>query len=98
MVPSIKSKLANFQGDLIKANTGDVYIPPEKMTGHPANTTTNIVLDKTAEKKETKQKEIVSLGSWNKSITVKDEFFTSAHELYDIFLNPDKVKAWTYVL
>jgi activator of HSP90 ATPase len=96
LVPAIKSKLVNFQGDLIKANTGDVYIPPEKMTGHPTNTTTNIVLNKKpAEKKEPKQKEIVSLGSWNKSITVKDEFFTSAHELYDIFLNPDKVRAWT---
>jgi len=96
LVPSIKSKLANFQGDLIKANTGDVYIPPEKMTGHPTNTTTNVVLDKKqVEKKEPKQKEIVSLGSWNKSITVKDEFFTSAHDLYDIFLNPDKVRAWT---
>jgi len=68
------------------------------MTGHPTNTSTNIVLEKkTTENKEPKQKEIVSLGSWNKSITIKDEFFTSAHELYDIFLNPDKVRAWTYV-
>jgi len=96
LIPTIKSKLANFQGDLIKANSGDVYIPPEKMTGHPTNTSTNVVLDKKpVVKKEPKQKEIVSLGSWNKSITVKDEFFTSAHDLYDIFLNPDKVKAWT---
>lgn len=97
LTKTMKSLLSKFSGDLIKAHGNDVYIPPEKMKGHPATTMTNIVIDKKASTKTetTKQKETISIGTWNKIINVKDEFFTSAHELYDTFINPDKVRIWT---
>lgn len=86
---------SDSRNSFFTAHSKDVYIPPESMSGHPVLSTYKPKPVPTATTTTSPGKESQEmLGSL---VTLKQEieFVCSASDLYDCFVNPSKVSAWT---
>ncbi|KAJ2961063.1 hypothetical protein NQZ79_g3604 [Umbelopsis isabellina] len=94
----LREKLANFSQDLIKAHGADVYIDPTQLgtaapprAVHNKETSAGNKLNTGATTSAAKQPKIVNTTKLEENV----EFQTSAHELYETLLDPQRVNAWT---
>ncbi|SAL95191.1 hypothetical protein [Absidia glauca] len=99
MVPLLRKKLSAFSSDMIKNHSSDVYIENGQNVIQPGVTkersnVTHInksTPSSTPAAAPTAAKKKVNTVSMNDDI----EFQTSAHELYETLLDPQRVSAWS---
>lgn len=95
LVPQLRQALSKFAGELIATHGNDVYnpslnsTPAESATGTPAiskpPTPAPINIPPSSKSK----------GVHTTTLTEDIEFTTTAKELYDVFVQPEKLAAWT---
>ncbi|KAI8056950.1 activator of Hsp90 ATPase [Syncephalis plumigaleata] len=104
LTAELRKKLGRFSQDLIDAHSKDVYIPPEELG---LSTSTSGSAGKSSGKgsnagsadstnETTGDKSSASSTHFSTTdIKLSVEFVASAHDVYDVLLNQDKVQAWT---
>jgi activator of HSP90 ATPase len=93
LVPQLRQALSKFSGELIAIHGKDVYNPSLNST--PAGSATGtpaISKPPTPAPVATAQK---PKGIHTTTLTEDIEFTTTAKELYDVFVQPEKLAAWT---
>ncbi|KAI8064217.1 activator of Hsp90 ATPase [Gongronella butleri] len=101
LVPILRTKLAAFSGDMIKNHSSDVYIEGgAKTTGQSGVTKerSNVThINKSSTNTAAPADAAVPSAKKVNSTTLDEvvDFQTSAHELYETLLDPQRVMAWT---
>lgn len=90
LVPQLRQALSKFAGDLIATHGKDVYNPDLNSTPLSSANATPAV-----SKPPTPAPVQKPRGITTSTVTEDIEFQTTARELYDVFMQPDKLAAWT---
>ena len=92
LVPQLRQSLSRFAGDLIATHGKDVYNPSLNSTPTSSVTSTpNVSKPPTPAPANLPKPKAVHTTTLTEDI----EFQTTAKELYDVFVQPDKLAAWT---
>lgn len=93
IVPQLRERLAQFGPDLIKTHGNDIQHSPSEAAKLASAATEKKGLSQAQTEKE---KKVVGQSTYNTTtLTLKPVFSASAEELYNVFLNPQMVSAWT---
>lgn len=90
LVPQLRRALAQFSTDLIATHGKDVYNPSMNSTPAASVTGTPAISKPPSPAPAAKPR-----GVHTTTVTEDIEFQTSAKELYDVFVQPEKLSAWT---
>ncbi|KAI9348658.1 activator of Hsp90 ATPase [Obelidium mucronatum] len=98
LVPLLKKKLESFSSEMIAKNGGDVHISKDDMVGHPTGTTYKPkppAPEADAAKAAAPAAVPSSVVGGLSTITMNTEFVCSASDLYNTFLDQNRVQAWS---
>ena len=92
LVPQLRESLSKFSAELITTHGKDVYNPSLNSTPASSVTGTPAI----SKPSTPAPKEVPKPKGVNSTTIAEDiEFTTSAAELYDVFVSPQKLAAWT---
>ncbi|KAJ3070047.1 hypothetical protein HDU98_006920 [Podochytrium sp. JEL0797] len=96
LIPLLKQKLENFSTEMINKNGKDVHIAKDEMKGHPVVTGYKPKPPTADDAKPAPATSVpASVVGTLCTVTMNTEFVCSASDLYNTFLDPNRVQMWS---